>query len=348
MITEAIQKVVNGENLGQEQAEAVMSEIMTGDATPAQIGALLAALRLKRETADEICGFARAMHRRAEQVPTRHRFVIDTCGTGGDGARTFNISTTAALVVAAAGVPVAKHGNTSVSSRCGSADVLRQLGVNLEVSPFEMGACLDSVGIAFLFAPRLHPAMRHAAGARREIGIRTVFNILGPLTNPLRPRAQVLGVFDPATAELVAGALAELDIERAFVVHGSGGLDELSLAGPSLIWEVRSGSVRPGTLDPAELGFERTAVACLSGGSPADNAVLTRGVLSGERGPRRDAVLLNAGLALVAAGSAGGMPEAVRLAAETIDSGAARQKLESLIEFTQRCTNAEHDHRRQA
>jgi anthranilate phosphoribosyltransferase len=341
LITEAIRKVVDGQSLSQNEAEAVMSEMMTGKATAAQIGALLVGLRLKKETAAEICGFARAMRARAERVPTRHRSVVDTCGTGGDGARTFNISTAAALVVAGAGVPVAKHGNTSVSSRCGSADVLRHLGVNLELTPQEMGACLDAVGIAFLFAPRLHPAMRHAVVPRREIGIRTVFNILGPLTNPVAPRMQVLGVFDPAVAELVAGALAELEIERAFVVHGAGGLDEISLTGPSLVWEVRPGTVRPGTLDPADLGFERAEVEALAGGSPVENAAFILRILGGERGPRRDAVLLNAGLALLAAGRAENMVAAVRLAAETVDAGAARYKLEALIDFTRRCRHAE-------
>jgi anthranilate phosphoribosyltransferase len=347
MIMEAIQRVVNGESLDQNEAEAVMSEIMTGKATAAQIGALLVGLRVKRETAAEISGFARAMRRRAEQVPTRHQLVADTCGTGGDGARTFNISTMAAFVVAGAGVPVAKHGNTSVSSRCGSADVLRHLGVNLDLTPQEMGACLDAVGIAFLFAPRLHPAMRHAAVPRREIGIRTVFNVLGPLTNPVNPGAQVLGVFDRTTAELVAYALAELEVEWAFVVHGAGGLDEVSLAGPSLVWEVRAGTVRPGILDPAELGFARAGVETLAGGSPAENAALALSILQGAHGPHQDAVVLNAALALLASGRAGTMREAVGLAAETLATGAALEKLEALIDFTQRCGHAEPNHRLQ-
>jgi anthranilate phosphoribosyltransferase len=348
MIKEAIQKVVLGENLEQHEAEAVMAEIMNGGATAAQIGALLAGLRIKKETAAEITGFARAMRRRAEQVPTRHRLVADTCGTGGDGANTFNISTAAAFVVAGAGVPVAKHGNTSVSSRCGSADVLRHLGVNLELTPAQMGACLDAVGIAFLFAPRLHLAMRHVAAPRREIGIRTVFNILGPLTNPLAPAVQVLGVFDPAVAELVAGALAELGVERAFVVHGAGGLDEVSLCGPSLVWEVRAGAIRPRTLDPAELGFARAGVEALAGGAPPENASLVRAVLQGAQGPRRDAVILNAALALLAAGRAESLAEAVRLATQTLDSGAALDRLEALVSFTRRFGHVEPDHRLQA
>lgn len=348
MIREALQKLVGGEDLDQHEAETVMAEIMDGEATPAQIGALLAGLRLKKETAAEIRGFARAMRGRSEQVPTRHQLVADTCGTGGDGAQTFNISTTAAFVVAGAGVAVAKHGNTAVSSRCGSADVLRHLGVNLELTPAQMGACLDEVGIAFLFAPRLHRAMRHAAGPRKELGIRTVFNILGPLTNPVRPRVQVLGVFDPAVAELVAAALAGLEVERAFVIHGAGRLDEVSLAGPAQVWEVRPDSVRAGTLDPADLGFERAGVEALSGGSPADNARITLGILHGVPGPRRDAVLLNAALALLAAGRAGDTARAVRVAAESLDSGAALDRLTRLIEFTGRCTYAEHDSRHQA
>jgi len=345
LIREALQKLVGGEDLEQHEAEAVMAEIMDGEATSAQIGALLAGLRLKKETAAEIRGFARAMRARAEQVPTRHELVADTCGTGGDGAQTFNISTTAAFVVAGAGVPVAKHGNTAVSSRCGSADVLRHLGVNLDLTPAQMGACLDEVGIAFLFAPRLHRAMQHAAGPRKELGIRTVFNILGPLTNPVRPRVQVLGVFDAAVAELVADALAGLEVERAFVIHGAGRLDEVSLAGPAQVWEVRPGSVRAGILDPVDLGFERADVESLSGGSPADNARITLEILHGASGPRRDAVLLNAGLALLAAGRAGDAAGAVRLAAESLDSGAARERLTRLIEFTERCKHVEHDNR---
>jgi anthranilate phosphoribosyltransferase len=336
LIREALQKLVGGEDLEQHEAEAVMADIMDGRATPAQIGALLAGLRLKRETAAEIRGFALAMRARAEPVPTRHELVADTCGTGGDGAQTFNISTTAAFVVAGAGVPVAKHGNTAVSSRCGSADVLRHLGVNLDLTPAEMGACLDEAGIAFLFAPHLHRAMRHAAGPRQELGIRTVFNILGPLTNPVRPRVQVLGVFDPAVAELVADALCGLAVERAFVIHGAAGLDEVSPAGPAKVWEVRPGSVRAGVLDPAELGFARAGVESLSGGSPPDNARITLEILQGASGPRRDAVLLNAGLTLLAAGRAGDMAQAVRLAAECLDSGAARERLTRLIEFTGR------------
>ncbi|MBE0466869.1 MAG: anthranilate phosphoribosyltransferase, partial [Candidatus Desulforudis sp.] len=228
-----------------------------------------------------------------------------------------------------------------VSSRCGSADVLKHLGVNLELNPQQLGACLDTVGIAFLFAPRLHPAMRHAAGPRRELGIRTVFNILGPLTNPAGARAQVLGVYDPTVAELMAGALAKMDVERAFVVHGAGGLDEVSLAGPSQVWEVRPGVVQAGMLDPADLGFERAGVEALAGGSPEENAGLTLKILNGDRGPRRDAVLLNASLALLAAGQAESMTEAVQLAAEVLDSGAALRKLEELIDFTRRCERAE-------
>lgn len=340
MIREAIHKVVGGVHLSRDEAEAVMGEIMSGEATPAQIGALLVGLRLKKETPAEVSGFARAMRAQAEKVVTRHPLVADTCGTGGDGAHTFNISTTAAFVVAGAGVPVAKHGNTSVSSRCGSADVLRELGVNLDLNSGEMGICLDEVGLAFLFAPRLHHAMRHAAGPRRELGIRTVFNILGPLTNPAGPQVQVLGAFDPEAAELMAGALAELEINRAFVVHGAGGLDEVSLVGPSRLWEVRSGTVQAGVLDPAELGFARAGVEALAGGSPTENAALIIEVLNGAPGPRRDAVVLNAGLALLAANRAPDLTGAVQLAAASLDTGAARRKLDELINFTRRCAHA--------
>ncbi|MBO8128687.1 MAG: anthranilate phosphoribosyltransferase [Peptococcaceae bacterium] len=334
MIRDAISKVVNGEHLVLGEAEAVMDNIMSGRATPAQVGALLVGLRFKGETVDEVTGFARVMRDKATPVRTKHRMIVDTCGTGGDGAHTFNISTTAAFVVAALGVPVAKHGNSSVSSRCGSADVLRALGANLELSPEQMGVCLDRVGISFLFAPRLHGAMKHAAGPRKEIGIRTVFNILGPLTNPALPQAQVLGVYDARVAELMAGVLAGLGVKRAFVVHGAGGLDEVSLAGPSRYWEVHNQEVISGVIDPQDLGFACADTGALAGGSPEENAGITRRVLAGEQGPRRDAVVLNAALALVAAGFSEDIPQAVEQASEAIDSGKAAAKLDEFIAFT--------------
>jgi len=340
MIKEAIAKVTAGGSLNEQEAEAVMTQIMSGGSTPAQVGALLAALRLKGETPDEVAGFARAMRRYATPVHTTRPVLADTCGTGGDGRHTFNISTTAAFVVAAAGVPVAKHGNVSVSSRCGSADLLRALGADLELDAREMGHCLDEVGLAFLFAPRLHHAMRHAAGPRRELGIRTVFNILGPLTNPACPQVQVLGVYSAGAASLVARVLARLGTGRAFVVHGAGGLDEVSTTGPAQVWEVTGEEITYRVLDPAELGFATAPLEALAGGDPAANAAITRRVLAGEPGPRRDTVVLNAALALLAAGTTEDLREAVHLAARTIDSGAALAKMEEFIAFTGGLRNA--------
>lgn len=326
--------MIHGEHLDEPTAYAVMTEVMEGKATPVQIAALLVALRARGETADEVSGFARAIREKATPVRSRHALLVDTCGTGGDGANTFNISTAAAFVVAAAGIPVAKHGNSAVSSRCGSADVLRALGAVIDLDAREVSRCLDTVGIAFLFAPRLNAAMRHAAGPRRELGIRTVFNVLGPLTNPANPAAQVVGVFDPAVGELVAHALAKDTSKRAFVVHGAGGLDEVSLAGPALIWQVEQGTVRRLTLDPADLGFARVPNRALAGGTPEENAGRMRQIFQGEGGPLRDAVVLNAALALVAAGGAGSIPEGVERAAEVIAAGRAAATLDEFIAFT--------------
>lgn len=334
MMRKAIARVIARENLSQREAEEVMTRIMSGEATAAQVGALLAGLRLKGETPDEVAGFARSMRRHATPICSKHRLLVDTCGTGGDERHTFNVSTTAAFVVAAAGVPVAKHGNASVSSRCGSADLLRALGANLELGARDLGRCLDEVGLAFLFAPRLHHAMHHAAGPRREIGIRTVFNILGPLTNPALPQAQVLGVYSPEAAALVAQVLALLGIDRAFVVHGAGGLDEVSPLGPAHVWEVVGNEVVYSTIDPGELGFAPARLEALIGGDPAVNAAITQSVLAGEKGPRRDTVLLNAGLALLAARTAEDLAQAVDVAARTIDSGAALAKMREFITFT--------------
>ncbi|MBU4532437.1 MAG: anthranilate phosphoribosyltransferase [Firmicutes bacterium] len=340
MIQQAIQNAVSGNHLSSVAAEEVMTEIMSGGATPAQVGAFLTALRLKGETEDEVAGFVRAMRRKATPVRCGHPLLLDTCGTGGDGAHTFNISTTAAFVVAAAGVPVAKHGNVSVSSKCGSADLLREAGANLELTPEQIGRCLDQVGIAFLFAPRLHSAMRFVAAPRREIGIRTVFNILGPLTNPANPQVQVIGVYSAQVGELVARTLCQLEIQRAFVVYGAGGLDELSLAGPNTVWDVRSGTVSRATIDPADLGLEYVPVEALIGGSPEENLVITRRVLDGGRGVPRNAVALNAALALVASETAGNLAEGYRLSLDVLNSGAAQRKFESFIDFTRKQADA--------
>ena len=337
MIKEAIKKVVCGHHLTEKEAAAIMEKIMAGETSPAQIASLLTAMSLKGETVEEITGFARVMRQSAEQVRSDHPVLVDTCGTGGGGSGTFNISTTAAFVVAGAGLPVAKHGNRSVSSRCGSADVLEELGIRLDLGREEVEACLREVGMAFLFAPSLHHSMQHAAGPRREIGIRTIFNILGPLTNPAGARAQVLGVYNPPLAETLARVLARLGSARAFVVHGAGGLDEISLAGPSVLCEVKEGSVRKGKLDPARFGFEYAPVSALTGGTPRENAVITRSILEGEKGPRRDVVIMNAALGLVAGGAAGGITAGLKMAANSIDSGAALEKMQELADFTRRC-----------
>lgn len=334
MIKEAIKKVVCGQHLSEEEAAAIMEKIMVGETSPAQIASLLTAMSLKGETVDEITGFARVMRRKAEPVKSDYPVLVDTCGTGGDCSGTFNISTTAAFVVAGAGLPVAKHGNRSVSSRSGSADVLEELGVRLDLGREAVEACLREVGMTFLFAPSLHHSMRHAAGPRREIGIRTVFNILGPLTNPAGAGAQVLGVYNPPLAETLARVLARLGSVRAFVVHGAGGIDEISLAGTSVLCEVKEGYVRNGTLDPARFGFKYAPVSTLAGGTPKENAVVTRSILEGEKGPRRDVVVINAALGLVAGGAARGIAEGLEMAACSIDSGGAMGKLQELIDFT--------------
>lgn len=336
IIKQAIARVVGGHDLSEEEAGQVMELIMNGQASPAQIAAFLTALRLKGETVEEITGFARIMRRKATPVRSRHSVVVDTCGTGGDGTHTFNISTTVAFVVAGAGVPVAKHGNRSVSSRCGSADLLEALQVHIDLEPAQVEACLNELGIAFLFAPVLHGAMKYAAGPRREIGIRTVFNVLGPLTNPAGATAQVVGVYNAGLTEKLGKVLARLGTRRSFVVHGNGGLDEISLAGPATVCEVCRGAVREYCVDPAEYGFPRVPVDALAGGLPKENAAVTLEILKGAQGPRRNVVLINAAFALVAAGAAESLAEGVQKAAESIDEGAALAKLEQLREFTRK------------
>jgi len=334
MIKQAIGKLVEGQDLSRDEAEEVMGQIMAGEATPAQIGSFLTALRLKGETIDEIVGCAQAMRKAAIRVRPHRTDLVDTCGTGGDGARTFNISTTAAFVVAGAGLGVAKHGNRSVSSKCGSADVLQALGVNLELTPQQVADCIDEVGIGFLFAPALHPAMKHAIGPRREMGIRSIFNILGPLTNPANAPTQVMGVFDGELTEPLANVLRELGGRAAFVVHGADGLDELSTTGVNRVSSFTNGVVESYELDPATLGLPRATLSDLAGGDPEENAALTRAVLAGERGPRRDVVLLNTAAALVAGGVANDLHEGLDRAAESIDSGRALVGLNALVRFT--------------
>jgi anthranilate phosphoribosyltransferase len=344
MIRETINQLLEGQSLPIDQAEVVMDEIMSGGATPAQIAGFLVALRIKGETADEIAGCARAMRRAAVHVSPVRADVVDTCGTGGDRAGTFNISTTAAFVVAGAGLGVAKHGNRSVSSQSGSADVLEALGVNLTLTPDRVARAIDEIGIGFLFAPNFHPAMRHAIGPRRELGVRTVFNVLGPLTNPAGAEAQVLGVYDASLTEVLARVLQQLGSRAAYVVHGHGGLDELTTTGPNRIScfgvEPGNGVVATRTLDPGQLGFRRAEAGDLQGGTPQDNARITHALLDGlDRGPRRDVVLLNAAAALVAGGKAADLPEGIALAAESIDSGAALRTLGALAEFSQQVAN---------
>src|SRR5579859_5196685 len=336
-IQQAIIKVSKLQHLTLEEAEAAMDEIMTGAATPAQIGGYLIALRLKGETVEEITGSARSMRRAANHPPVKTPGLIDTCGTGGDGVGTFNISTTVAFVVAGAGVPVAKHGNRAASSKSGSADVLAALGVNLALTPEQAGECIDSIGIGFLFALTFHPAMKHAIGPRRELGVRTIFNILGPLTNPAGARRQLMGVYSPDLTEPMANVLCLLGGESAFVVHGDGGLDELTTTGPNRISQLRDGHVQTYTLDPQTLGFKTAKQSDLLGGDPQQNADIARKILDGTtQDAKRDVVLLNAAAGLVAAGKAADLKAGIEMAATSIDSGAAQGKLNGLVEHSQR------------
>jgi anthranilate phosphoribosyltransferase len=334
VIQQALADLLDGRDLTRAQARAVMDEIMRGEATPAQTGGFLVALRAKGESADEIAGCAEAMREHVVPVRPRRDDLVDTAGTGGDRARTLNISTAAALVAAAAGAAVAKHGNRAVSSACGSADVLEALGFRLELPPERIADSIDELGFGFMFAPGHHPAMRHAAPVRRELATRTVFNVLGPLTNPAGARAQVVGVYAPALVRTVADVLARLGARRAFVVHGAGGIDELSPAGPNLVCEVVAGRVVERTVDPLELGVERCAPEELRGGTPVENARAVRELFAGGDGGRRDAVLLNAAGAIAAAGHAEDLRAGLALAREAIDSGAAAARLDELARFS--------------
>jgi anthranilate phosphoribosyltransferase len=332
---EPLQRVIDGHDLARADARAAMDVIMRGDATPAQIGGFLVALRIKGETADEIAGFAEAMREHVVAVRPTRDDLVDTAGTGGDGAHTLNISTAAALLAAAAGAAVAKHGNRAVSSASGSADVLEALGFQLEQEPARIARSIDELGFGFMFAPTHHPAMRHAAPVRRELATRTVFNVLGPLTNPAGARAQIVGVYSADLVPTLAEVLARLGARRAFVVHGAHGIDELSPAGPNLVAEVLDGRVRKRVIDPLELGIPRCDPAELTGGSPAENAAAIRAVFSGtEDGGRRDAVLLNAAGAIAAAGHADDLRDGFALARETLAAGAAGERLEQLIAFS--------------
>jgi anthranilate phosphoribosyltransferase len=335
MIADAIRALVEGRSLSEKLAEGTMTQIMQGEATQAQIGAFLTALRLKGETVAEITAFARVM--RSKVTPVEYATpgeVLDTCGTGGDGSGSFNISTAAAFVAAGAGVPVAKHGNRSVSSLCGSADLLKELGVNIETGPQTALRCLNEAGICFIFAPLYHPAMKHAIGPRREIGIRTVFNILGPLTNPAGAKYQLLGVYSEELAGKLAGVLGRLGSKKAYVVHGHGNLDEISISGPTKVSELQKGRIKNYTVKPEDFGFEPRPVEAIRGGEAATNSRILKELLNSKQSPYREAVLLNAGAAISAFKEKLSIAQGVKLAVDSIDSGKAREKLEALIELS--------------
>lgn len=335
MIKEAITKLIAATDLTEAEMTGVMNEVMTGAASPAQIGSLLTALRIKGETVEEITGAAKVMRQKATKVEAPIG-VVDTCGTGGDGSMTFNISTAAAFVAAGSGLVIAKHGNRSVSSKSGSADVLRALGVNIEAEVSRVEECIKEAGIGFLFAPMLHGAMKYAAPVRREIGIRSIFNILGPLTNPAGAKRQVIGVYDPALTDALAKVLNNLGSERAFIVRGEDGLDEITLADETRVTELNAGSIRTYHVKPEDFGFDRCSPQDLLGGGPDENAEIIMGVLEGKKGPARDIVLLNAAAAITAGGLASKIEEGIAIAHGAIDSGEALAKLERLKEITNR------------
>jgi anthranilate phosphoribosyltransferase len=334
MFREILKKIVRRDDLTEDEMSQIMMEIFSGDITDAQTGAFMAALATKGETFEELAGAAKAMRRKARRIQTSAATVVDTCGTGGDGAQTFNISTTTAFVVAGCGVTVAKHGNRSVSSKCGSADLLETLGVKLDTEPEIVEEAVSEIGIGFLFAPLYHSAMRHAAKARTEVGLRSVFNMLGPLTNPAAANCQLLGVYAPELTEMFAQALKLLGARRAFIVHGHDGLDEISVCAPTRVSELKEGLITTYDIMPEQFFGKQADPEDLAGGDPETNAQITRGILSGEKGPGRDVVLLNTSAALVAAGKAAELKEGIRLAEESIDSGKASRKLEALIRYT--------------
>ncbi len=335
MIREAIETVVSGGSLSMEESAATMREIMDGEATAAQLGAFLAALRMKGETPEEVAGMATVMREKALPLDVDGP-LVDTCGTGGDGKGTFNVSTAAAFVAAAAGLRVAKHGNRAASGTCGSADVLEALGVRIDLDPAGVKRCIEEVGIGFMFAPTFHPAMRHAAPVRREIGIRTVFNILGPLTNPAHAQRQLIGIADPALGEKMARVLNLMGSQRALVVHGDEGLDEVSLGATTRAWELKDGSVRPYSFSPEDLGLPRVTIDQIAGGTKEENAAALRRVFHGEPGPIKDVVLANSAAVLMVGGKATDLREGVALARNAIDGGEALRKVDALVELSQR------------
>ncbi len=348
MIREMIQEVVNGKDLSEEEMISVMEEIMEGKATDAQIGAFITGLRMKGETIAEITGAAKVMRAKAtpiriqnsavsidrDEINVDRETIVDTCGTGGDGTSTFNVSTTTAFVAAGGGLKVAKHGNRSVSSQCGSADVLEALGVNLDVGPDVVEESIRTIGIGFLFAPKLHGAMKYAIGPRREVGIRSIFNVLGPLTNPAKANVQVLGVYESGLTSVMAEVLNRLGSTSALVVFGEGSYDEISIAGPTQVSELRDGAISNYSIEPEDFGMTRANISDIRGGDAEQNAAIVREILAGQPGPKRDMVLLNAGATFYAARKAQDIREGINMAAESIDSGMAAQKLEQLIEKT--------------
>jgi len=354
MIKNAIAKVVEGEDLTQAEMEEAMEEIMSGGATPAQIGSFITALRMKGESVDEIVGAARIMRAKSikvnlnnhqvnidrDEINIEEETILDTCGTGGDGTNTFNVSTATAFVAAGAGVRVAKHGNRAVSSQCGSADVLESLGVNLDIDHSDVERCIHEIGVGFLYAPLFHGAMKYAAAPRREIGLRTIFNLLGPLTNPAGATVQILGVYDPDLTEKMAHVLGRLGTKEAFVVCGKGTFDEISICGPTRITHLKKKAVDTYDITPEEYGFKKADPEEIRGGNAEENALIIRHILDGEKGPKRDIILLNAAAAFVATGLDGDFREGIQRAGDAIDSGHAREKLHKLVEFTQQCSPA--------
>ncbi len=334
MIREAISKVVDGFDLTRDEMVSCMNEIMTGEATPAQIAGFLTALRLKGETVEEITGAAIVMREKATKIDLPDETIIDTCGTGGSSTNTFNISTASAFVVSGAGLKVAKHGNRAVSSQCGSADVLKELGVNIDIAPDRIKECIEKIGIGFLFAPLFHGAMKYAIGPRREIGIRTIFNVLGPLTNPAGANCQTLGVYHKDLTEVIAKVLKNLGTKSALVVHGLDSLDEITITGKTKITELKNKKIRTFYIKPQDFGMKKAGLKDIRGGSPGENAGIVKGVLEGKKGPRQDVVVLNAAAALVAASLTSDFKKGIKLARECIESGKAMTKLKKLIEFT--------------
>jgi len=334
MIREAIDRLVEKEDLSEEEIREVMSEVMEGRATPAQIASFLTALRMKGETPEEITGCAKEMLERVVSFDLKRDVLVDTCGTGGDGSNTFNVSTAVAFVIAGTGLVVAKHGNRAISSRCGSADVLEALGVKINISIEKLKECLERIGIGFLFAPLFHQAMRYALGPRQEIGIRTIFNVLGPITNPLEANVRLLGVYHPSLTESIAKVLKNLGVRSAFVVYGEDGLDEISLMTKTRITQLKEGGIRTYYIQPEDFGVKRASLKEIRGGDRRKNAHILKTILEGEKGARRDIVLINTAACLVAANLAKDLREGIEIAGDSIDSGRAKGKLEMLITLT--------------